>query len=181
MKKTVLITTAVILHASAVLAADWKFYTLYEKDKDNGMIVFYDKETIRVKKGVVQVWTKDISDHELVQVLDQNEKELRKIFDNLNEKNYIPPYAKENKLPKDERILITAYEVAANSNYASASNSTLYEINCKERKSRRLSDISYDRNGLVQTSSTPTEWFYIPPETGSETIMKLVCQKVSTK
>ncbi|WP_224962583.1 surface-adhesin E family protein [Geomonas subterranea] len=176
MKKTSLIAAVVALHASAVLAADWKFYTMYETSKDNSMIVFYDKETVRLNKGVVKVWTKDIPDQEITQALEQNENELGKIFRGLNKKNYIPPYAKAKKLPNEELIAITAFEVAANSNYTSPSNTTLYEIICKERKFRQLSYASYRQDDLVQTSSTPTSWVDAPPDTGADVLIKLTCK-----
>jgi hypothetical protein len=53
----------------------------------------------------------------------------------------------------------------------------LWEINCAEKKSRSLSETSYDNKGkVIISSSSPKEWDFIIPESMHESLYKEVCK-----
>jgi hypothetical protein len=53
----------------------------------------------------------------------------------------------------------------------------LWEINCAEKKSRSLSEASYDNKGkVIISSSSPKEWDFIIPESMHESLYKAVCK-----
>jgi hypothetical protein len=53
----------------------------------------------------------------------------------------------------------------------------LWEINCTEKKSRSLSETSYDNKGkVIISSSSPKEWDFIIPESMHENLYKEVCK-----
>jgi hypothetical protein len=53
----------------------------------------------------------------------------------------------------------------------------LWEINCAEKKSRSLSETSYDNKGkVIISSSSPKEWDFIIPESMHESLYKAVCK-----
>lgn len=53
----------------------------------------------------------------------------------------------------------------------------LMEINCAEKKSRSLSDSSYDNKGdVIISSHSPSEWRFIIPETMNENLYKEICK-----
>ena len=54
---------------------------------------------------------------------------------------------------------------------------SLNEINCAEKKSRSLSETSYDNKGkVIISSSSPKEWDFIIPESMHESLYKEVCK-----
>ena len=63
----------------------------------------------------------------------------------------------------------------------SISSRGLTEYDCKDEKSRRLQETTFsdvDLNGkIITTYSTPTNWWYIPPRTVADEILKFVCAK----
>jgi hypothetical protein len=53
----------------------------------------------------------------------------------------------------------------------------LWEINCAEKKLRRLSATNYDHIGnVINSSSSQGEWAFIIPESISESLYKTVCK-----
>lgn len=54
----------------------------------------------------------------------------------------------------------------------------LYEIDCKNRRSQIVSDIEYKTDGsvLLSRSSDEPNWTFIPPDTGVDTLQKIVCK-----
>jgi hypothetical protein len=53
----------------------------------------------------------------------------------------------------------------------------LSEINCAEKKLRRLSWADYDHKGsVIDSTSPPSEWRFIIPESSRESLYKEVCK-----
>jgi hypothetical protein len=53
----------------------------------------------------------------------------------------------------------------------------LYEIDCVEKKSRRLSGTEYDnKGGMIDSDSSPSKWEFIIPESMTEGLYEEVCK-----
>ena len=53
----------------------------------------------------------------------------------------------------------------------------LSEINCAEKKLRKLSSTEYDHKGsLIDSSSLPSNWIFIVPESIAESLYEKVCK-----
>jgi hypothetical protein len=73
---------------------------------------------------------------------------------------------------------VLAWEEGSGKKYENFSQSRiLYEINCQEKKFRRLSETLYsDKMELIHSISSPSKWEYIVPESIIEALHKEVCK-----
>jgi hypothetical protein len=73
---------------------------------------------------------------------------------------------------------VLGYVRALGKKYENLSQSrNLVEINCLEKKTRRLSTTYYDKNGeVLYSDDSPTEWIFIIPESMGESLYKEVCK-----
>jgi hypothetical protein len=73
---------------------------------------------------------------------------------------------------------VLAWEEGSGKKYENFSQSRiLYEINCQEKKFRRLSETLYnDKMELLHSISSPSKWEYIVPESIIEALHKEVCK-----
>jgi len=157
--------------------ADWKFHggtTI----KGVEMILFYDAESLKQLPGkVVQVWVKGIKEYDFDMAFETNEKQIIEKSAKEIVNKYYPPYFLLNpKASYDDMISIISWEVMVNSFEVKKSSMFLFEINCIDKKIRTLSGTIFKNKGEIVSGKGSGEWNFIPPESNSETLQKILCK-----
>jgi len=174
-----LITT--FLNGAEAQGADWKYYGRGDLPQSETVMKYYDAESIeRLPDGHVRAWTKGISLSEVERVM--NLEEVTKRAASKIKAGDVPPYILSNPKPEpssDVNTRIIVWEEAANYDVIKAKLKVFYELNCKSKKIRNLSMISYKNDGGTETKSDIDKWTYISPESNSETLRKILCKERS--
>ena len=181
MRKLIFIALLFIafLHGAEAHGADWKFYGAGDLPTTETVMAYYDAGSVEhVSDGHIKAWTKCISRSDVERTMRLEEvtnKAARKI-----KAGYIPPYVLSNPKPEprqDVSMRTTVWEEAANSDVIKPKLKILYELNCKGKKIRNLSSISYKNDGGTETRSGPDKWLSISPESNSDTLYKMLCKQ----
>jgi hypothetical protein len=150
---------------------DWKFVGCDDTDPRQPCFFFQPSEIKKLPAGDIQVWTMSLGKQQLKQ------RNLSK--DNVDEAamkaaaGYEPPYAKINKLNKDQRLEIIASEGAANEGSLHPISRMLFEIDCEQAEFRTLNVITDE--GAPTTSASP--WFHAPPGGMTHFLVALTCKQ----
>ncbi len=152
--------------------------TSMSKPKVFMAISFYDDETVEhLSNGNVRVWVKSIKDSEFKKAGEKNNKKIIAASREKLVKGYIPPYAfVENTTTYDESIEIISWEEIANLPTIKPFVKIMFEINCKDKISRTLSTIIFNKDNSTESISEPGKWDYISPESTGETLTKILCK-----
>ena len=162
-----LLTTLV----SAEEVYDWKFVGCDDTDPKEPCFFYQQSEIKKSPGGKIQVWTKSLSKKQLKQKnlsKDSVDKAARKAAT-----GYEPPYAKINKLNRDQRLEIIASEGAANEGSLHPISRMLFEIDCEQAEFRTLSVITDE--GVPMTSPSP--WFAAPPGGMTHFLVAITCNQ----
>lgn len=169
----------VFLHGAEAQEADWKYYGAGTLQKSENVMTYYDAGSIEhLSDGHVKVWTKSISRSDVERTL--NLEEVTKRAELKIEAGYIAPYILSNSKPQpkyDVNMQTTVWEEAANEDVIKPKLKVFYELNCKAKKIRNLSVISYKNDGGTETRSETDKWVSIGTESNPETLYKLLCKQ----
>lgn len=166
-------------HSAEAQGTDWKYYGEGTLQKSEDVMAYYDAGSIEhLSGGHVKAWTKCISRSKVESTVNYEavtERAKRKI-----EAGYVAPYILSNPKPQpsyDINMRTTVWEEAANLDVIKPKLKVLYELNCRARKIRNLSVISYKNDGGTDTRSEPDKWISIGPGSNSETLYKMLCKQ----
>jgi hypothetical protein len=156
---------------------DWKMYgTATVEDQQH--ICFYDANGIvRQADGRIRVWTKCLLQTELNSVSSQGELGA-KVTENAARKmldHSFPVIALIEDMTFDQAVTIMMYEEAADIGNLSAVAKFLYELDCLERKDRRLST-QVRIQGKDVFEKKVSDWEYTAPETNGARLLKMLCR-----
>lgn len=167
------------LHDADAKGADWKYYGVSDLPKSENVIAFYDAGSVEhLSDGHVKAWTKSISRSEVERKMNSEEvtkKAARKI-----EAGYVPPYILSGPRPEprsDVNMRTTVWEEVANYDVIKPKLKVIYEIDCKEKKIRNLSTITYKNDGGTETKSETDTWISISSALNTETLHKILCKQ----
>ena len=171
-----LITT--LLNGAEAQGADWKYYGRGDMPKGETVMKYYDAESFeRLPDGHVRAWTKDISLSEVERTM--NLEEVSKRAASKIKAGYVPPYILSNPKPEpsqDVNMRIIVWEEAANYDVIKPKQKVFYELDCKAKKIRNLSIISYKNDGGTETKSDIDTWIYSKSEPNIETLRNILCK-----
>ena len=91
-------------------------------------------------------------------------------------KGYIPPIAIVEDTNFDQATAIIEYEETANIGNLKTNAQFLYELDCPDRKIRRLS-IHVRVGGKDVFDEKQSDWEYTPPETNGARLLTMLCLK----
>ena len=157
---------------------DWKMYGT-ATGEDQETICFYDANgVVRISDERIRVWTKCLLKADLDGAASQGELGA-KIVENAARKvleGYIPPIAVVEDTNFDQATAIIEYEETANIGNLKTNAQFLYELDCSDRKIRRLS-IHVRIRGKDVFDEKQSDWEYTPPETNGARILTMLCPK----
>ena len=163
------ITISIILVVNA-FSADWVYY-----GGNKNAVLFYDSTSVNKSKKKVRFWTKSMSVDEIrnlseEEVIDNNDKAILKL-----KNGYIPPFTRVS--PGKHDIVIAGLEQLANDISKNVKSKELAEIDCYGKMIKVLSMTLFNEDGSVETTtSKPTDWRYIEPESNLESLEKILCR-----
>jgi hypothetical protein len=167
------------LHGAEAQGADWKYYGAGTLQKSENVMTYYDAGSIEhLSDGHVKAWTKCISRSDVERTI--NLEEVTKRAERKIEAGYIAPYILSNPKSQpnyDVNMRTTVWEEAANEDVIKPKLKVFYELNCKAKRIRNLSVISYKNDGGTETRSETDRWISIGPESNSETLYKMLCKQ----
>jgi len=156
--------------AGTAFCADWKYYGDFKADPDIQNVLFYDSNSLINTNNSIKVWVKTISYSEIEKRLEDKlviEKAEKKIAD-----GYIPPITKI--YPK---VTNAAYlEAAVNDLFIKSKAEILYQLACNEKKMRKISGRSFNKDGNPDQRFGITKWEVITPESNADNLAKIVCE-----
>jgi hypothetical protein len=125
--------------------AEWKLF----QAATTGNIYYFDSTSVKhFPNDVVWVWVR------IVETTGFNEEDLKELKDPKKVKN----------------VLKRAHE------RSTGEWKQLFEIMCSNRMVRILSATLYDKDGTIKEDyEIPSEWVYIPPNSVTSHLMKMVC------
>jgi hypothetical protein len=170
----------VVAVASMANAAnvDWKMYgTATAEDQET--VCFYDASSVvRSSDERIRVWTKCLLQTDLDSAASQGELGAR-IVENAARKllnGYVPPIAIVEDINFDQATVIMGYEETANIGDLRTNAQFLYELDCSDRKIRRLS-IHVRIQGKDVFDEKQSDWQYTPPETNGARLLTMLCPR----
>lgn len=169
------IITLMAIIASCVFAgkaycADWKFYGDFTAAPDIQDVMFYDSKSILNTNDSIKAWVKIISYSEIEKHL-KNKSVSEKAAKNIAS-GYIPPITKI--YPK---VTNAAYlEEAANVLFIKSKAEILYQFTCNDKKIRKISGLSFNKDGSPDLRFGITKWEEITPESNADNLSKLLCE-----
>jgi hypothetical protein len=167
-----------LLYCSISWAADWKWIGGFTDNNNGQHLAFYDSETVeRLHNGNVKAWMKDIKLSEMESIMNQHEDEIAKKAGKKVAEGYVPPYTLVKKSDRDIIDLIT-WETIANYHGTNTHSKLLIEFACKKRLSRSLY-FTIKTDGKTISLNKPDEWTPIQPDSNSETLHKILCNKAT--
>ena len=181
MKKSLFITLLMtaFLHGAEAQGADWKYYGAGTLKKSENVMTYYDAGSIEhLSDGHVKAWTKCMSRSKVERTINSEEvtkKAARKI-----EAGYVAPYVLSNPQAQpnyDVNMRTTVWEEAANEGVIKPELKVFYELNCRTKKIRTLSVISYKNDGGTEARSETDTWISLGPGSNSETLYKMLCKQ----
>ena len=175
-----IIAALVLVVASIVEAADvdWKMYGT-ATGEDQETICFYDANgVVRTSDERIRVWTKCLLKTDLDGAASQGElgaeiveNAARKVL-----KGYVPPIAIVEDTNFDQATAIIEYEETANIGNLKTNAQFQYELDCSDRKIRRMS-IHVRVRGKDVFDEKQSDWEYTPPETNGAQLLTMLCLK----
>ncbi len=175
----VVLLSAPFLHGAEAQGADWKYYGRGDLPKGETVMKYYDAESLeRLPDSNVRAWTKDISLSEVERVM--NLEEVTKRAASKIKAGYVPPYILSNPKPEpgnDVNMRIIVWEEAGNYDVIKPKLKVFYELNCKTKKIRNISIISYKNDDKTEAGSDIDKWIQISPGSNSETLHKILCKQ----
>lgn len=163
MKRMIAVLMVLLGISEIVVAADWKFLG---GNDDN--LFFYDAQSVTYpSKNIVRVWERS----------NYTEKGVADLIRTLERQSDIPVdlIRKLERLSKEQGIEFKSkvLEQLKDLSY----EMSFGEIDCVEKKYRRLSSIWYDKEGnTIISFDEPLNWKFIPPGTALEALCQKVCK-----
>jgi hypothetical protein len=157
---------------------DWKMYGGATNEDQNMTICFYDADGIVRSSQQIRVWTKCLLQTDLEGAPSQGELGA-KIVENAAEKaldGYVPPIVIVENMSFDQATAIIGYEESAKIGNLKTEAQFLYELDCSDRKIRRLST-HVGIHGKDQFDQKQTDWEYVPPQTNGARLLTMLCFK----
>jgi hypothetical protein len=155
---------------------DWKFYGTATLGGQDSAAFYESVGVVRRPNGYIEVWTKGLLASDILK-FQKTDKEFLDRVKNKSNSDYEMPYAGVVKIDKDAKLALMVLEDAANSSHAEPIVRVLYEFDCAGRMERSLSE-HFSVGGKVERSETASTWHHIAPETGVDTLMKILCPRM---
>jgi hypothetical protein len=177
--KIVLLSVLSIVICGYAKSADWK-YIGNMSYRGIDYYRYYDEETKEQKpNGNIVVWIKIVSVKQINNIVLNNRDSVNILGAEKLIHKYYPPYAfLRSDTPFDEMYAYILLEVAVNKFNTKKKLMMHHEFDCKHRKEKTLSATMYNENGEYESSSSKKrEWEDIAPESGGETMLKVLCSK----
>lgn len=180
-----LIALLAALYAGIADASDWQFFGFGKQGKDETFLSFDAESISHPTKDTTRVSTKAIAVSELERYLESHNKS---VVDNTARKRltgYVPPvfslptvrasYADAKGLRR--RILVTSYELIANTPDIHAVSKFYIEIDCASKRIKMLDGALFDDSGNPKFPSGQSngEYQFIAPDSNGEWLSLLVC------
>jgi hypothetical protein len=166
---TLMVMIASYLFTGNAFCADWKYYGEFSTAPDVQNALFYDSSSIKNTNNSIKLWVKIVLLSEINECLENKlvtEKTTKKTAS-----GYSAPITKIN--PKVSKA---AYlEEAANQSSIKSKAEILYQINCAEKKFRKISGSSFNKDGNPVGRFGISEWEDITPESNADNLAKIVC------
>jgi hypothetical protein len=167
----VLMAFALPAHADRV---DWKFYGGADLTMIGRVTCFYEERTItRPKPGIVDVWVKCLSQHDLENVpttAPYHDAYISMSADRMVH-FYRPPILAIERMNYDQTTEVVMDETAADVGDLAIHAQFYYELDCRQRMMRELSMTIEN-----QPAHTPSDWSHIPPEGNAGRLLLLLCR-----
>jgi len=148
---------------------DWKCYGEFISAPDIENVLFYNSNSIKNSNNSIKVWVKIVLYSDIEKSLKNKlviEKAKNKIAN-----GYIPLITKIN--PK---VANAAYlEEAANEFSVKSNAEILYQIVCDEKKIRKISGLSFNKDGNPAGRFGISKWEDITPESNADNLAKILC------
>jgi hypothetical protein len=163
------IITASCLFAGNAFSADWKFYGGFTSAQDTQELLFYDADSVTNSNNSIKLWVKISLYKDIEKCLDN-----KSVIENAAKKmanGYIAPITKIS--PK---TLNAAYlEEAANEPAIKSKAEILFQIACNENRFRRISQLTFNKAGVLDQRLGINNWENIEPESNADNLAKILC------
>jgi hypothetical protein len=153
---------------------DWKVYGFVER-ADGDLVCFYDANSVTSATKLTRVWVKCIFQKELEDYGKQHRDDIRASALYKVHNGYVPPFVRLLGANSDRAIALTAAEeVADMGEVVQTRGRYQYELDCAQRKERRLSAYE-ERNGKQLEDDKPGDWAQLPAESAGARLAELLC------
>ncbi len=173
----------IVLNSVEAIGADWKYLGGAKLVKGEVVLSYYDTESVKyLPNKNVRVWIKGVKSSEVERIRKKNEKQIIEKSAKKVANGYFLPYASVTPGTSfDDYIEIIAWEEVATYSDLKPRLKIFWEINCTEKKIKTLTITSYNNDGVPNGDSKDSDWEYIPPESNSETLEKILCNGIEEK
>ena len=155
---------------------DWKVYGFVER-ADGDLVCFYDANSVTSPTKLTRVWVKCIFQKELEDYGKQHRDHIRASALHKVTNGYVPPFVRLLGVNSDRAIALTAAEEVADMGEVVQTRARFqYELDCAQRKERRLSAYQ-ENNGKQLEDDRPGEWAQLPAESAGATLADLLCYR----
>jgi hypothetical protein len=153
---------------------DWKVYGFVERP-DGALVCFYDANSVTSATKLTRVWVKCIFQKELEDYGKQHRDHIRASALHKVNNGYVPPFVHLLGVNSERAIALTAAEEVADMGEVVRTRGRFqYELDCAQRKQRRLSAYE-ERNGKQLEDDRPGEWAQLPAESAGAMLANLLC------
>lgn len=160
---------ACCIYAGNAFSADWKFYGEFSPSPDREELLYYDAESIINTKNSTKLWVKTVPYGEIKKKL-----ENKAVIDNASKKiatGYKPPITGIYPENTDAAYL----EEAVNDATIRSTAEILYQIECSDKKIRKISGTTFNKAGVPAGRLGISKWEDIVPESNAASLAKIVC------
>lgn len=178
-----LIAFLAALSAGIADASDWQFFGFGQQGKDETFLSFDAESISHPTKETTRVRTKAIAVSELERYLMSHNKSVVDHTDRKRLTGYVPPvlllptvrgaYADAKGLRR--KILITSYELIANTPDIRVVSKFYIEIDCASQRIKMLDGSLFDDGGNSLSGQSNGEYQFITPDSNGEWLSLLVC------
>jgi len=148
---------------------DWKLFGASSPTTGITEYMFYESSSILNSKNSLKFRVKTISSRNIDKI--SSDKSVSEKAAAKTANGYVPPITKISSTITNAAFV----EEAANESTVKPSAEILYQMVCSDMKYRKITGMTYNKDGVPERRLGITSWEYIEPESNADNLAKILC------